>query len=49
MTSQQSQISRILSMCERLCKGHVLTKKTEADSFHVTAGKTITTRLGKHS
>jgi predicted DNA-binding transcriptional regulator YafY len=40
MTSQQSQISRILSMYERLCKGHVLTKKAEADSFHVTA-KTI--------
>ncbi|WP_040207191.1 helix-turn-helix transcriptional regulator [Neobacillus jeddahensis] len=35
MNSQQNQTDRVLSMYDRLCKGHVLTKKTEADSFHV--------------
>lgn len=33
-------MNRILSMYERLCEGHGLTKKVESDSFHVTE-KTI--------
>ena len=35
MDTQQNQTHRILSMYDRLCKGHVLTKKVEADVFHV--------------
>lgn len=35
MNTQQSQTYRILSMYDRLCKGHVLTKKAEAAAFHV--------------
>ena len=40
MDSQQHQTNRVLSMYDRLCKGHVLTKKAEANSFHVSE-KTI--------
>lgn len=35
MDTQQNQTHRLLSMYDRLCKGHVLTKKAEADVFHV--------------
>ena len=35
MNIQQNQTYRVLSMYDRLCKGHVLTKKTEADAFQV--------------
>ncbi|HWL23808.1 MAG TPA: WYL domain-containing protein [Ureibacillus sp.] len=35
MDIQQNQTHRILSMYDRLCKGHVLTKKAEADAFQV--------------
>ena len=35
MDTQQNQTHRILSMYDRLCKGHVLTKKAEADAFQV--------------
>lgn len=40
MDSQQNQTNRVLSMYDRLSKGHMLTKKTEADLFHVSE-KTI--------
>lgn len=35
MNTQQNQTYRILSMYDRLCKGQTLTKKAEADVFHV--------------
>ncbi|WP_100403606.1 helix-turn-helix transcriptional regulator [Bacillus sp. FJAT-42315] len=35
MDKQENQTHRILSMYDRLCKGHVLTKKTEVDEFQV--------------
>jgi hypothetical protein len=35
MNSRQNQTNRVLSMYDRLCKGHVLTKIVEADSFQV--------------
>ena len=35
MNIQQNQTYRVLSMYDRLCKGHVLTKKAEADVFNV--------------
>ncbi|MFD3448151.1 hypothetical protein ACFDTO_26520 [Microbacteriaceae bacterium 4G12] len=40
MNKQQNQINRVLSMYDRLCKGYMLTKKAEADSFRVSE-KTI--------
>lgn len=33
--TQQNQTNRVLSMYDRLCKGHFLKKKEEADVFHV--------------
>ncbi|MEH6942055.1 helix-turn-helix transcriptional regulator [Bacillus sp. JJ722] len=35
MSIPQNQTYRVLSMYDRLCKGHVLTKKAEGDSFQV--------------
>ncbi|RIJ63764.1 YafY family protein [Rummeliibacillus sp. POC4] len=33
--SRETQVSRILSMYDRLCNGHTLSKKSEADNFGV--------------
>lgn len=38
--SREAQIKRVLSIYDRLCKGHALTKKSEKDKFNVTE-KTI--------